>query len=92
MIDGLGATGRAELPQKNARLWTAAQALEASFLAEMLKPIGLGEPSESFGGGPGEERFASYLRTAQAEAVVDAGGIGLAESIYVAILKRENAG
>lgn len=91
MIDGIGPAGRIEPVERDARAWRAAQALEASFLAEMLKPIGLGAPRESFGGGPGEEQFASYLRTAQADAVVQAGGIGLAESIYTAILAREDA-
>ena len=53
--------------QANAKLRDAAQKLEATFLAEMLKSAGLGTPRDSFGGGKGEEQFASFLRDAQAE-------------------------
>lgn len=53
--------------QANAKLRDAAQKLEATFLAEMLKSAGLGTPRDSFGGGKGEEQFASFLREAQAE-------------------------
>ncbi|WP_237708136.1 rod-binding protein [Oceanicola sp. S124] len=70
------------------RLWEAARALEANFLAEMLEYAGLGETPEGFGGGPGEDQFASFLRQEQAEALVDAGGIGLAESLYNALMER----
>jgi peptidoglycan hydrolase FlgJ len=68
----------------------AAQKLEASFLAEMLKAAGLGKTSESFGGGAGEDQFASFLRQAQAEEMVRSGGIGLAESLYHALKERQN--
>jgi Rod binding domain-containing protein len=60
----------------------AAQKLEATFLAEMLKSAGVGAPRDSFGGGVGEEQFASFLREAQAEEMVKAGGIGLAEALF----------
>ena len=66
----------------------AAQKLEASFLAEMLKSAGLGESREAFGGGSGEDQFASFLRQAQAEKMVQAGGIGLAESIFEALKEQ----
>jgi len=68
----------------------AARQLEASFLAEMLKSAGLGKTSESFGGGAGEDQFASFLRQAQAEEMVKSGGIGLAESLYLALKERQN--
>jgi peptidoglycan hydrolase FlgJ len=71
-------------------LRVAAQQLEASFLAEMLKSAGLGKTSESFGGGAGEDQFASFLRQAQAEEMVKSGGIGLAESFYHAMKDRQN--
>ena len=58
---------------------------ETAFLAEMLGHAGLGEVSGSFGGGIGEEQFASFLRQEQAAAMVKAGGIGLAESIFRAL-------
>lgn len=75
---------------RDAALWNAAQELEATFLAEMLESAGLGEVSEAFGGGAGEEQFASFLRMEQARAMVGAGGIGLAESLFEALKEREN--
>ena len=60
----------------------AARALEATFLDEMLKSAGLGAMKGAFSGGIGEEQFASFLRAQQADAMVDAGGIGLAEQIF----------
>lgn len=80
---------RAPAPQpSHPRLWQAAQELEASFLAEMLGAAGLGTPREAFGGGAGEEHFGSFLRQEQARAMVQAGGIGLAQTIYTALVER----
>jgi peptidoglycan hydrolase FlgJ len=70
-----------------APLRAAAEAMEAGFLAEMLKQSGLGAAPEGFGGGAGEDQFASFLRQEQAAAMVRAGGIGLADSIYNALAK-----
>ncbi len=69
-------------------LRAAAEKLEATFLAEMLKSAGLEPQSGAFGGGIGEEQFTSFLRTAQAERMVEAGGIGLAETIFHAMKAR----
>ncbi len=68
-------------------LRAAAEKLEAAFLSEMLKAAKLGETPEEFGGGIGEDQFASFLRDAQAQAMVDAGGIGLAESLFQSLNK-----
>ena len=62
-----------------------ASSLEATVRAEMLKAAGFGAPRESFGGGAGEDQFASFLRQAQAEEMVKAGGIGLSESLFEAL-------
>ncbi|MFC6636283.1 chemotaxis protein chel [Sulfitobacter sp. JBTF-M27] len=70
----------------------AAQKLEASFLAEMLKGAGLGSSREGFGGGPGEDQFSSFLVEEHAMAMVRAGGIGLSESIFEALKERDNDG
>ena len=64
--------------------------LEATFLAEMLKAAGLGEARDAFGGGAGEEQFASFLRQAQAEEMVRTGGLGLAESLYQALKEKQD--
>lgn len=74
--------------ERDAKLMDAARELEASFLAEMLKSAGLGDAPQAFGGGAGEEQFASFLRIEQARAMVGAGGIGLAESLFEALKER----
>ncbi|MEZ5796995.1 MAG: rod-binding protein [Paracoccaceae bacterium] len=43
------------------------------------------EANGMFGGGAGEEQFASFLRQEQARMMVDRGGIGLAESLFRAM-------
>lgn len=68
-------------------LWKAAQALEARFLAEMLKSAGLGETPEGFGGGHGEDQFASFLREQHADQIAKSGGVGLAQSIFESLSK-----
>ncbi|MDQ2065309.1 rod-binding protein [Xinfangfangia sp. CPCC 101601] len=63
-----------------------AKALEAAFLTEMLGHAGLDtSPDSAFGGGIGEEQFASFLRQEQAQMLVEHGGIGLAESLFRAM-------
>lgn len=76
--------------QNDLALREAARELEATFLAEMLKAAGLGTARDSFGGGAGEDQFASFLLREQARAMVKAGGIGLSESIYEALKERKN--
>lgn len=73
---------------RDAKLREAARELEATFLAEMLKAAGVGQTPEAFGGGAGEEQFSSFLRLEQARAMVSAGGIGLAESLFEALKER----
>jgi len=76
--------------QRDAKLREAAGQLEATFLSEMLKSANFGAPRESFGGGIGEDQFSSFLRQAQAEEMVKAGGIGLAEHLFEALKERAN--
>lgn len=75
---------------KDPNLKEAADALEAGFLAEMLKFTSLGEGRSAFGGGPGESQFSSFLVRAQAEQIVQAGGIGLSDALYQALKERSN--
>jgi Rod binding domain-containing protein len=80
--------GRADQPPAGARARhraDAARALEASFLAEMLRATGLGEQNNSFSGSTGESQFASFHREAIAREIVAAGGIGLAKVIEAAM-------
>jgi peptidoglycan hydrolase FlgJ len=75
-------------PPRDAGLRAAAEALEASFLDEMLKGAGLGQARDAFGGGVGEEQFSSFLRQEQSKALAARGGIGLADSIYAALARQ----
>jgi len=75
--------------KRDAALRVAAEKLEATFLAEMLKSAGMGETRDAFGGGTGEDQFSSFLVHAQAEKLVAAGGIGLAETLFEALKERE---
>lgn len=78
----------APVPQDPLR--KAAVQLEATFIAEMLKSAGLGESRESFGGGSGEDQFSTFLIRAQAEQMAQAGGLGLAESLYNSLKEAHN--
>ncbi len=85
-IPATGPTAHAALaPQK---LKAASVALEATFLAEMLKSAGLGQARDSFGGGAGEDQFASFLVQQQAQQMAQAGGIGLSEVLFNAMMEK----
>ncbi len=75
-------------PGREDALRAAAQDLEAAFIAEMLKQAKFGEARGAFGGGAGEEQFASFLRAEHADAIAAQGGFGLAESIFNTLLSR----
>lgn len=75
---------------ESARLRATAVKLEAQFLSEMLKHAGLDGPKSEFSGGSGEDQFGSFLRDAQAMRMAEAGGIGLAETIFRALQGRSS--
>ncbi|AHM03697.1 flagellar protein FlgJ, putative [Roseibacterium elongatum DSM 19469] len=83
---------RAAGDHRHAALREAAQELEAAFLAEMLKHAGMGATRGSFGGGAGEDQFSSLLRAEQARAIAERGGLGLAESLFQALVARSEDG
>ena len=68
----------------------AAEKLEATFLAEMLKAAGFGEQMNSFSGGEGEDQFASFHRQAIADKIAQAGGIGLSEHFLKSMMEKRN--
>lgn len=76
-------------PEREKLLRQKAEELEAGFLSEMLSYTGLNKTSD-FAGGSGENQFSSFLREEQAKAMVKAGGIGLAESIFKALAARDD--
>ena len=86
-----GPAGVSPGADSDARLMRAARGFESVFVAEMLRSAGFGQARQAFGGGAGEEGFASFLLRAQADLIVQSGGFGLAERIY-ADLKRRGAG
>ncbi len=87
----ISATQSAAPTAQNTSLKSLANDLEAQFLAEMLKAAGVGKPRDAFGGGAGEDHFSSFLTQEYAQAVVQAGGIGLSEAIYRSLSQMENA-
>jgi peptidoglycan hydrolase FlgJ len=91
-IDSTAAPAPSRLPAVDeAALRRAAQDFEAAFLAEMLKPMGAATARQSFGGGIGEEQYASFMLEEEAKAMVRKGGIGLSESIFEALKARAEA-
>lgn len=82
----------ADSPQalRDRQLREASVKIEAQFLSEMLKASGFDGQSSAFGGGVGEQQFASFLRDEQATAMAQAGGIGLAESLFQALKEQSN--
>lgn len=90
MTEFISGAGPTKIPAASGdqALRAAAEAMEAQFLAEMLKSAGLGEARDGLGGGIGEEQFASFLRREQACELARNGGIGLAESIFNALKRR----
>jgi len=85
-----GTVAAPQIFKNDLALREAATALEASFLAEMLKSAGLGQNGSAFAGGAGEDQFSSFLIQAQAEQIAKSGGIGLAQSLYDALKERGN--
>ncbi len=79
-------------PTQERALRQQAEALEASFLSEMLSYAGLGASEGGFAGGIGEEQFSSFLRQEQANMMVAKGGIGLAEQVFNALIKDARNG
>jgi flagellar protein FlgJ len=79
-----------DLSATDARLYDAALELESAFVFEMLKSAGLGQSREGLNGGAGEDQFSSLLLRHQAKGLTDAGGIGLADLLFQALLKQED--
>lgn len=77
-------------PIETARMRQTAEAFEASFLAQMLKPMFEGLSTEApFGGGEAEGTWRGFLVEAMAKQAVRAGGIGLADQVVAGMLKMQ---
>lgn len=77
----------ARAPDSAAR--RTAEALEATFLAEMLKGTGINGTPEGWGGGAGEDAFGGFLTQEYGRLLAARGGIGLAEHIFAAITAQD---
>ena len=72
---------------------TALEAVHQVVLGlHLLKAAGLGESRGAFGGGEGEDQFASFLVREQAMMMVKAGGIGLTEALFETLKENTNDG
>ncbi|HYC99504.1 rod-binding protein [Brevundimonas sp.] len=77
-------------PAATARMRETAEAFEASFLAQMLKPMFEGLSTEApFGGGEAEGTWRGFMIEAMAKQTVKAGGIGLADQVVAQMLKMQ---
>ena len=93
-MDAIAPQTSGALPQPADRvekMHKAATQLEATFISEMLKAAKFGEPRSSFGGGPGEAQFASFLRSEVAKDMAANGGIWLGEVLFEAMNSLEVA-
>ncbi len=83
----------APVPAAAARMRETAEAFEASFLSQMLKPMFEGLSTEApFGGGEAEGTWRGFLVEAMAKQTVRAGGIGLADQVVARMLKMQEQG
>lgn len=74
----------------NARMRETAEAFEASFLSQMLKPMFEGLSTEApFGGGEAEGTWRGFLVEAMAKQAVRSGGIGLADQVVAGMLRMQ---
>ena len=76
-----------------ARMRETAEAFEASFLSQMLKPMFEGISTEApFGGGEAEGTWRGFLVEAMAKQAVRGGGIGLADQVVAEMLRMQDQG
>lgn len=80
------ATGGAETP----RMRETAERFEASFLAQMMKPMFEGIDTDGpFGGGEAEGTWRSFMIDEMAKQTVRAGGIGLADTVVSEMIRMQ---
>jgi len=77
-------------PPATARMRETAEAFEASFLSQMLKPMFEGLSTDGpFGGGEAEATWRGFMIDAMARQTVKAGGVGLADQVMAQMLKMQ---
>lgn len=77
----------------NKKLKETADAFEASFLSQMLKPMFEGLSTDGlFGGGQAEGTWRSFLLDEMAKKTVASGGVGLSNMVMTEMLKMQEKG
>lgn len=72
------------------RMRETAEQFEASFLAQMLKPMFEGISTEGpFGGGEAEGQWRSFMIDEMAKQTVRSGGIGLADTVVAEMIRMQ---
>jgi Rod binding domain-containing protein len=93
-IDAISAPLARTTPSRDAgaaaRMRETAEAFEASFLSQMLKPMFEGLKTDGmFGGGHAEETWRGFMVEAMAKQTVQAGGIGLADQVVAQMIRMQ---
>jgi flagellar protein FlgJ len=84
------APGARAADPRHAELRRAAEEFEAIFLAQMMAPMFEGLETDGLGGGGmGEEIFRPMLIERYAEALSQAGGVGIADSIVRELMRLQ---
>jgi Rod binding domain-containing protein len=84
---------RPAMPSDPAKLAKAAQDFEAMAIGELLKPMfdTVDTANSFFGGGSGEEAWRPMLVQEIARQIAAQGGLGLAQPVYDAMLRMQEA-
>ena len=73
-----------------ARIRRTAQDFEATFLAQMLRPMFEGLSTEApFGGGHAEETWRGFMIDEMGKQISRAGGIGLADQVMAEMIRMQ---
>lgn len=84
---GLSAARNAD----TARMRRTAEEFEASFLAQMLRPMFEGLSTEApFGGGHAEETWRGFLVDEMGKQIGRAGGVGLADQVMAEMIRMQS--
>lgn len=80
-------------PSRDQKMRDTAREFEASFLAQMMKPMFESLNTDgTFGGGQAEATWRGFLVDAMAKQTVKAGGIGLADVVMAEMVKMQEQG
>jgi Rod binding domain-containing protein len=72
------------------RMKQTAEAFEASFIAQMLRPMSEGLSTEApFGGGEAEATWRGFLLDEMGKQVARSGGVGLADHVMAQMIQMQ---